>query len=79
MQIKVAKTLIDQGVSLQKIRKAITYLKKNFPDINKPLAEMRLITDGNTIFVLTENKKVIIDTLSKGQMVMSIAVGRIIE
>jgi predicted RNase H-like HicB family nuclease len=79
VQIKVAKTLIDQGVSLQKIRKAITYLKKNFPDINKPLAEMRLITDGNTIFVLTENKKVIIDTLSKGQMVMSIAVGRIIE
>ncbi len=35
VQLKVAKTLIDKGVSLQKIRKAITYLKKNFPDVKK--------------------------------------------
>ena len=29
VQLKAAKTLIDQGLSLQKIRKAITYLKSN--------------------------------------------------
>ena len=79
VQLKVAKTFKDQGVSLQKIRKSVTWLKKNFPDTEKPLAEMRLITDGNTIFVLTENKKIILDTLSRGQLVMSIAVGQIIE
>lgn len=28
VQLKVAKTLIDKGVTLQKIRKAITYLKR---------------------------------------------------
>ncbi|MDO8445635.1 MAG: MerR family transcriptional regulator [Deltaproteobacteria bacterium] len=79
VQLKSAKTLIDQGLSLQKIRKAITYLKKNFPDIERPLAEMRLLTDGNTIFVLTADKKVMLDTLSRGQLVFSLAVGEIIE
>ena len=79
VQLKVAKTLIDKGVSLQKIRKAITYLKKNFPDIEKPLAEMRFLTDGETIFVLTSKKGVILDTLSKGQMVFAVAIGEIIE
>ena len=79
VQLKVAKTLIDKGVSLQKIRKAITYLKKNFPDIEKPLAEMRFLTDGETIFVLTDKKGVILDTLSKGQMVFTLAIGEIIE
>jgi predicted RNase H-like HicB family nuclease len=79
VQFKVAKTLKDQGISLQKIRRSLAYLKKNFPDIKKPLAEMKLITDGHTIFALTKNKKVIMDTLSKGQLVLSIALGDIIE
>lgn len=79
VQLKVAKTLIDQGVSLQKIKKGIAYLKDNFPDVKKPLSEMRLVTDGKTVFVLTRDKKTLLDTLSKGQLVMTIAVGRIIE
>jgi len=79
VQLKVAKTLIDKGVSLQKIRKAITYLKKNFPDIERPLAEMRFLTDGETIFVLTDKKGVILDTLAKGQMVFAVAIGEIIQ
>lgn len=79
VQLKVARMLIDKGVSLQKIRKSINYLKKNFPDIEKPLAEMRFITDGETLFVLTDNKKKILDTLSKGQMVFALAIGELIE
>ncbi|MEK6529160.1 MAG: MerR family transcriptional regulator [Nitrospirota bacterium] len=79
VQLKAAKTLIEQGLSLQKIRKAITYLKKNFPDIETPLSEMKFLTDGKTIFVLTKDKRIILDTLSKGQLVFSLAVGEIIE
>ena len=79
VQLKVANALKTQGVSLQKIRKAVTWLKKNFPDTNKPLAEKRLITDGNTIFVWAENREAALDVLSRGQLVMSIAVGQIIE
>ena len=79
VQLKVAKTLIDKGVSLQKIRKAITWLKKNFPEVAKPLAQMKFLTDGETIFVLAKEKNVILDVLSKGQLVMAIAIGEIIE
>ncbi|MEW6686326.1 MAG: MerR family transcriptional regulator [Candidatus Edwardsbacteria bacterium] len=79
IQLKVAKTLMDKGISLQKIRKAINFLKKNMPEIERPLSELRFLTDGETIFVLTKDKKVIIDTLKSGQLVFSIALGAIIE
>ena len=79
VQMKVAKTLLDKGISLQQIRKAITYLKKNMPEVERPLAELRFLTDGESILVLTKDKKVIIDTLRSGQLVFSIALGEIIE
>lgn len=79
IQLKVAKTLMDKGISLQKIRKSISYLKKNMPEIQKPLAEMKFLTDGDSIFVLTKDKKEIIDTLKSGQLVFFIALGEIVE
>jgi predicted RNase H-like HicB family nuclease len=79
VQLKVAKTLKDKGVSLQKIRKSISYLKTHFPDMKKPLAEMRFLTDGETIFVLTKDNKAILDTLARGQLVFTLAIGEIIE
>jgi predicted RNase H-like HicB family nuclease len=79
VQLKVAKTLMDKGISLQKIRKAINYLKKNIPEVKKPLSEIKFLTDGETIFVLTEDKKVIIDVLKSGQLVFAVALGKIIE
>ncbi|MBE0425593.1 MAG: MerR family transcriptional regulator [Nitrospirae bacterium] len=79
IQLKVAKTLMDKGVSLQKIRKALNYLKKNMPEIEKPLSDLRFLTDGETIFVLTKDRKTIIDTLKNGQLVFAIALGEIIE
>ena len=79
VQLKVARTLIDKGVSLQKIRKSITYLKKNFPDVKKLLTEMRFLTDGETILVLGDKKEKILDTLARGQMVFALAIGELIE
>jgi predicted RNase H-like HicB family nuclease len=79
IQLKVAKTLMDKSISLQKIRKAISYLKKNMPEVQKPLSELRFLTDGETIFVLTKASKKIIDTLKSGQVVFSIALGEIVE
>jgi predicted RNase H-like HicB family nuclease len=70
---------MDKGISLQKIRKAINYLKKNMPEVKKPLSELRFLTDGETLFVLTEDKKVIIDALKSGQFVFAVALGKIIE
>ena len=79
VQVKVAKTLLDSGLTLQKIRKAVTYLKKHIKEAEKPLAELRFLTDGKTIFVITGDEKQIIDTLKQGQLVFSIALGDLIE
>ena len=79
IQFKVAKFLRDQGLSLQKIRKSLNYLRKHIPEIEKPLAQLRFLTDGETIFILTNKDREIIDTLKKGQYVFSIAIGELIN
>ena len=79
IQFKVAKFLRDQGLSLQKIRKSLNFLRKHLPEIEKPLAQLRFLTNGETIFVLTNKNKEIIDTLKKGQYVLSIAIGELIN
>jgi len=78
IQLKVAKTLKDHGVSVQKMRKSLNFLKKHRPEIEKPMAELKFITDGESIFVLTSDKKVVLDTLRK-QFVFSIALDKIFE
>jgi len=79
VQLVVAKNLL-QKVSMQKIRKAVQYLKKAMPDIQKPLANLRFLTDGETIFVITEDNQKILNALKNGQFVMTIvALGEIVE
>ncbi len=79
IQFRVGKFLRDQGLSLQKIRKSLHFLRKHLPEIEKPLAQLRFLTDGETIFVLTNNDRKIIDTLKKGQYVFTIAIGELIN
>lgn len=79
VRLKVAKTLLDKGISLQKIRKALSYLKKHMPDIENPLFDLKFLTDGETIFVMTKDSKEIIDTLQNGQLIFSVALGAIIN
>ena len=79
IQFRVARFLRDQGLSLQKIRKSLNFLRKHLPEIEKPLAQLRFLTDGETIFVLTNKNKEIIDTLKKGQYVFAIAIGELIN
>jgi len=79
IQFKVANFLRDRGLSLQKIRKSLNYLRKHLPEVEKPLAQLRFLTDGETIFVLTNKDKEIIDTLKKGQYVLAIAIEELIN
>jgi len=78
VQLKVAKRLRDEGISLQKIRKSLQYLRNNFPDVKTPLADLRFLTNGVDLFVLTNRPDVILDTLM-GQFVFSFAIGDIID
>ena len=77
--LKVAKRLKDEGISLQKIRKALAWLRKYFPDLKQPMAELRFVTDGVNLFVLDRDPKKIIDVLRSGQFVFSLALGQLIE
>ena len=79
IQFRVAKFLRDQGVSLQKIRKSLNYLRKHLPEVENPLAQLRFLTDGETIFILTNKDKEIIDTLKRGQYVLTIAIEELIK
>jgi len=76
--LRVAKRLKDEGITLQKIRKALAWLRKNFPDLKQPLAELRFLTNGKDLFVLTADPKVALDAL-KQQFVFSLALGELIE
>jgi len=76
--LRVAKRLKDEGISLQKIRKTLFYLRKNFPEKKEPLAELRFLTDGKDLFVLTADPDVALDAL-KRQFIFSLALGEIIE
>ena len=79
IQLRVARMLREKGISLQKIRKCLTYLKKRAPEVEKPLAQLRLLTDGESVFVLTKDPKVMVDTLKGGQFVFSVALWEIVE
>ncbi|MCD6473057.1 MerR family transcriptional regulator [Candidatus Aerophobetes bacterium] len=77
VRLKTAKNLLDNGISLQKIRKAINYLKKHEPEIKEPLSELKFLTNGKSIFTLTKDSEKVIDVLNRSQFVWSIAIGKI--
>jgi predicted RNase H-like HicB family nuclease len=79
IRLKVAKTLRDKGISLQKIRKSLSYLKTHMPDVENPLSDLKFLTDGETIFVLTKDSQEIVDTLKSGQLIFSVSLGTIVD
>jgi len=79
IQFRVAKFLRDKGLFLQKIRKSLNYLRKHMPEVENPLAQLRFLTDGETIFILTNNDEEIIDVLKRGQYVLAIAIEELIN
>jgi DNA-binding transcriptional MerR regulator len=69
--LKVVKRLLDAGVSLQNIRKAIETLRQWGED---DLATMTLISDGTTVYECRSTEEVV-DLLQGGQGVFGIAIG----
>lgn len=76
--LRAVKSMLDAGISLQKVRRTLEYLRENL-EVERPLSECRLVTDGSTIFRICEDSGQLIDTLRRGQLVFSIALGEIAE
>lgn len=76
VELRAVKHMLDKGITLQKIRRTIAFLKENL-GLERPLAESKLITDGSTIFKLCATSGEIVDTLKEGQIAFIIALDNI--
>ena len=75
VHLRVIKNLLDAGVALPKIRKAIRFIAD---ELGKPLENVTLMSDGKNIFAATSENE-IIDLLRRGQGVFGIALGKVFE
>ena len=71
--LKVIRSLLDGGMSLQRVRRAIEYLRKRAA-LDEHLSEVKLVTDGRSIFKLARNDGEILDALREGQMAFFLAI-----
>jgi DNA-binding transcriptional MerR regulator len=71
-RLKVIKKLLDTGVSLQQVRRAMVTLR----DLKEPAVGTTLVSDGSRIYAV-ESPEVVVDLLAKGQGVFAIAVDRV--
>ena len=62
--LSAVRSLRDQGVSLQKIRKCVLFLRRHLPDVSAPLKFCALIADSETVY-LVEDEQALIDTVTR--------------
>ena len=72
--LRVIKKLLDTGVSLQQVRKAIGTLQR----MKTPTHGATLVSDGSRIYAV-DSPDAVVDLLAKGQGVFAIALDRIWE
>jgi DNA-binding transcriptional MerR regulator len=77
VQLKVVKRLLDAGMSLKKIRKAMEILREELSS-ESPLSDVTLLSDGRTIYAAHSPSEVV-DVFRGGQGVFGIAVGPVQE
>jgi len=69
--LRVVARLLDAGVSLQAVRRAVEYLKQH---ADQPLSTLGLITKGNRVFALMGNSSKMVEATAEGQVVIAIDV-----
>lgn len=57
ISIRAAKGLLEKGTSLQKVRKCVDSLRRELPHVIRPLAELRVRADGESLLVETERAR----------------------
>jgi DNA-binding transcriptional MerR regulator len=70
--LKLIKRMLDSGVNLQQIRRAMATLK----DLKEPALGTTLVSDGNRIYQV-ESPEAVVDLLASGQGVFAIAVDKV--
>jgi DNA-binding transcriptional MerR regulator len=71
--LKAIKNLLDTGLNLQKVRKAIDFLRTHLKEAPQGLT---LMSDGNKVFA-SKSPDEVIDLLQRGQGVFAIAMDKV--
>jgi tetratricopeptide (TPR) repeat protein len=71
VSVRAAKELLDRGLTLQRARKNLEALRAQWPGVSRPLAELRVRSDGETLVVA--DRAGAYEPLS-GQLVMDFSV-----
>ncbi len=74
--LRVVKSLLDNGMSVQRVRRAWDYLRRT-ADLEQHLAEVRLVTDGQSIFRVASDDHELLDALRQGQLAFFVAINEI--
>lgn len=74
--LRVVKSLLDSGMSVQRVRRAWDYLRRT-ADLDTHLSEVKLVTDGHSIFRVASDDDELLDALREGQLAFFVAIDEI--
>ncbi|MEX2274582.1 MAG: MerR family transcriptional regulator [Actinomycetota bacterium] len=76
--LKVVKSLLDGGMSLQRVRRAWNYLNRT-AGLDQHLSEVKLVTDGVSVFKVCRRDGEVLDALREGQLAFFVAIDEIVS
>jgi DNA-binding transcriptional MerR regulator len=71
--LRVVKSLLDGGMSLQRVRRAWDYLNRR-AQLDRHLSEVKLVTDGVSVFKVCRRDGEVLDALREGQLAFFVAI-----
>jgi DNA-binding transcriptional MerR regulator len=74
--LRVVRSLLDNGMSLQRVRRAWDYLRRE-GDMESHLSDLKLVTDGQSIFRVSSDEGELMDALREGQLAFFVAIDEI--
>ena len=78
VRLSVVRALIERGLKPQNIKRSLAALRDAWPKVLDPLAQLKLVTDGERLFLVTDDRRRILDVLER-QFVFSIALGPLVR
>src|ERR687896_1827122 len=76
--LRVIRSLLEGGMSLQRVRRAIEFLRKK-AGLDEHLSELKLVTDGQSVFKICRTDGELLDALREGQMAFFLAIDDIAQ
>jgi DNA-binding transcriptional MerR regulator len=77
IELAVVKKLLDQGITLQKVRRSIEEARRRHPGMDHPLHDLHFRTDGLSVYLNDPGSEAAVDLLHPDQPVLRIALEHI--